>query len=441
MTRKIVLFFVFASLVLSCTNLENAKPANLNAFTYFYGGTGNYQATAAIEVSDGYLVTGNNVITYSSTLSDYGMVVIKTDRHGATQWRKTFPHSKCNSIQTITNGYMICGNSIKIDLAQSRDIDKIRTEMRLIILSDADGSTVKDTGFGDTTKAANDTTRFDVQGSAITIDANQNYIATSTVNYPNSLVNVNTYTQVTAFDPQLILLWTNSYNQDNTYNYANGRTVTTTQLGNIIWATSAIKSNATSATGFVRLPVYSSTGALVNGANYGQDDGAYYSGNDVKSNGVGFGIVGTYQNTSGLGANVFFVRTDPSGNVDNGSALFFDGPTCSNNKPLSDKTVSAVQDQGIALTATQDGGFLLAGYTTSTTDGKWGNGGTDVYLIRLDPFGNMLWNHFLGGSGDEVPSSVVQTSDGGFLISGTLTLAGQSSMFMMKTNTLGELKN
>jgi hypothetical protein len=53
----------------------------------------------------------------------------------------------------------------------------------------------------------------------------------------------------------------------------------------------------------------------------------------------------------------------------------------------------------------------------------------------------MLWNKFLGGSGDEVPSSVIQTADGGFVVCGTATLAGQSSIFMMKTNSSGELKN
>ena len=434
MTRKIILLVALPCLILACTNLDNAKPTALSSFTYFYGGLRNYEAIAAIEVSDGFMLAGDSV-----TNADFGITLIKTDRYGRTQWRKLIPHATVAAIQPIANGYLICGDSIKVDLTQPRIIDQTRTKMRLIVL-DASGRITNDKSFGDVAKPANDPARRDLHGSAVTVSANKNFIVSSTVNFPNSAANI--YTQVTSLDPtKLTVQWSNSYNQDGAYNYENGRSVVTTPSGNIIWATSAVRGSVANLFSFVRLPAYSPTGALVNAANYGQNDNAYYSGSDVKSNGVGFGIIGTYQGTGGSGANVFFVRTDPEGNIYNSSALFFDGPSSAGNKPLADKTTSQVQDQGISLTATHDGGFLLAGFTTSTPDGKWGNGGKDVYLIRLDPNGNMLWNRFLGGSGDEVPSSVMQTSDGDFLVSGTLTLAGQSSMFVMKTNSLGQLKN
>jgi hypothetical protein len=437
MIKNIGSLLVCTSLILSCTNLDNAKPTATKSFTYFYGGLRNYQATAAIEVSDGFLVAGDSI-----TLADYAIVLIKTDRNGGTVWRKLIPHASVSSIQAISNGYLICGDSMKVDRNQSRIIDQIRTKMRIIVL-DQSGHISHDKSFGNVATLPPDTvTRMDIHGSAITVDANQNYVVTSTVNLPYNQSNLNIYTQITSLDPSTLKVqWSNSYNQDGAYNYTNGRSVTSTLTGNIIWATSAIRGSASNPSAFLRVPVYSPTGSLVNGDNFGQDEGAYYSGSDIKSNGVGFGIIGTYQGTGGANANVFFVRANPEGTIVSSSALFFDGPTCSANQPLSDKTISVVQDQGISLAVTQDGGFLLAASTTSTADGTWGNGGQDVYLIRLDPFGNMLWNHFLGGSGDEVPSSVTQCSDGGFLICGTLTLAGQSSMFIMKTNSLGELKN
>jgi hypothetical protein len=86
-----------------------------------------------------------------------------------------------------------------------------------------------------------------------------------------------------------------------------------------------------------------------------------------------------------------------------------------------------------------DGGYLLAG--SSITSTARGNGGADIFIIRIDPFGNMLWNQIIGGNGDESVSTVKETSDGGFLICGTLDLAGLTSMYVLKTDRNGELKN
>ena len=79
----------------------------------------------------------------------------------------------------------------------------------------------------------------------------------------------------------------------------------------------------------------------------------------------------------------------------------------------------------------------MAGNTTTIQTGK------DILLIRVDPNGNLLWHKTFGGNGNsnETVSTVRQTSDGGFLICGTLDLAGLKSMFVMKINSNGELKD
>ena len=71
MIKKISLLVVFASLILSCTNLDTAKPTSLNSFTYFYGGLRNYQAASAIEVSDGFLIAGDSITAF-----DFGNRVV-----------------------------------------------------------------------------------------------------------------------------------------------------------------------------------------------------------------------------------------------------------------------------------------------------------------------------------------------------------------------------
>ncbi|AZA49339.1 T9SS C-terminal target domain-containing protein [Chryseobacterium carnipullorum] len=76
-----------------------------------------------------------------------------------------------------------------------------------------------------------------------------------------------------------------------------------------------------------------------------------------------------------------------------------------------------------ATVATQDGGNLLAGTTYSgkgldkKEDSK---GGSDIWLIRINEFGDELWQKTLGTSSDEEARSVIQTTDLGFFVAGNV---------------------
>ncbi|WP_228376420.1 T9SS type A sorting domain-containing protein [Chryseobacterium sp. JAH] len=76
-----------------------------------------------------------------------------------------------------------------------------------------------------------------------------------------------------------------------------------------------------------------------------------------------------------------------------------------------------------ATVATQEGGFLLAGTTYSgkgldkKDDSK---GGSDIWLIRLNEFGDELWQKTLGTAQDEEAKSVIQTTDLGFFVAGNI---------------------
>jgi hypothetical protein len=129
------------------------------------------------------------------------------------------------------------------------------------------------------------------------------------------------------------------------------------------------------------------------------------------------------------------VMLDKQGNVQKLSARYFDGGVDVTKNPGT----SEVEDSGIALTSCADGGFLLAGLINSTP--TRGNGGKDVLIIKLDGLGDPQWTQSYGGSGDEVVNSVVQTADGGFLLGGTSTVQNFASMFIIKLNSNGELKN
>jgi hypothetical protein len=76
--------------------------------------------------------------------------------------------------------------------------------------------------------------------------------------------------------------------------------------------------------------------------------------------------------------------------------------------------------------ATQDGGFLISGtsYSSKGLDKKEDSkGGSDIWLIRLNEFGDELWQKTLGTSSDEEARFVIQTTDLGFFVAGN----GQNS--------------
>ncbi|WP_284462184.1 T9SS type A sorting domain-containing protein [Chryseobacterium sp.] len=76
-----------------------------------------------------------------------------------------------------------------------------------------------------------------------------------------------------------------------------------------------------------------------------------------------------------------------------------------------------------ATVTTQDGGFLLAGtsYSGKGLDKKDDSkGGSDVWLIRINEFGDELWQKTLGSSSDEETRAVIQTTDQGFIMAGNI---------------------
>ncbi|MBK1898279.1 T9SS type A sorting domain-containing protein [Chryseobacterium paridis] len=91
--------------------------------------------------------------------------------------------------------------------------------------------------------------------------------------------------------------------------------------------------------------------------------------------------------------------------------------------------------------ATQEGGFLLAGtsYSGKGLDKKDDSkGGSDIWLIRINEFGDELWQKTLGTSADEEARAVIQTTDLGFFVAGNVqsSLRGPQGTSTQKTPTI-----
>jgi len=75
-----------------------------------------------------------------------------------------------------------------------------------------------------------------------------------------------------------------------------------------------------------------------------------------------------------------------------------------------------------AITQTSDGGFILAGYANSNDGDVTGNiGGSDYWIVKLNNSGAIDWQKSYGGTNEDVAFSIEQTNDGGFIVAGCST--------------------
>lgn len=102
-----------------------------------------------------------------------------------------------------------------------------------------------------------------------------------------------------------------------------------------------------------------------------------------------------------------------------------------------------------AVSATSDGGFIVAGHTNSTDgDSPGTNGEWDGWAIKLDADGQTEWSHTFGGSGYDLFLSVQQTTDGGYILGGDVTsadagieeYAGEGDMWLLKLDPAGAME-
>lgn len=93
-------------------------------------------------------------------------------------------------------------------------------------------------------------------------------------------------------------------------------------------------------------------------------------------------------------------------------------------------------DGAVDMTQTKDGGFAIAGSTFS-----FGEGVSDVYVLKIDANGTLKWANAYGGTLNDFGNAIAETSDNGFVISGSTESfgSGQRDVYVIKIDSTGNL--
>jgi hypothetical protein len=109
----------------------------------------------------------------------------------------------------------------------------------------------------------------------------------------------------------------------------------------------------------------------------------------------------------------------------------------SSGNPVWQRTYGgAMDDAAYSIVQTNDGGFVLTGFTDSAEPDN-----RDAIVIKLDPNGNIIWQKRYGGPYTDEGYSIKQTNDGGFIIAiNSYALgAGFNDFLIIKTDSNGEI--
>lgn len=154
----------------------------------------------------------------------------------------------------------------------------------------------------------------------------------------------------------------------------------------------------------------SSIGAKSANPNDSVNDAAYAI---VAAPGGGYFITGTLNGYTSYGGRIFLMKVSSTGHQ------------------LWTKTYA--MGIGFSLTLTRDNGLAISG---SLQEGS----SQDIILIKTDAEGNLLWKKTFGSAGYEYGAAMVETSDGGFAITGVTDGKGSGleDVYLIRTNSSGD---
>ena len=91
------------------------------------------------------------------------------------------------------------------------------------------------------------------------------------------------------------------------------------------------------------------------------------------------------------------------------------------------------KDLGFFVQQTKDEGYIIVGGKKSF----WIIGSYDLWIIKTDANGSVLWDRTFGGSGEDLGFSVQQTNDDGYIIAGYTSFTNGKKAWIIKIDSQG----
>ena len=370
------------------TSISSAQEEPEVQWTQIYGG-GIYEFGRCVQqtADGGYIVVGDT--DSFGTGSSFDVWLIKTDSEGDTLWTETYGDSGEERgfyvEQTTDGGYIITGMTSSYG-SGGFDIYLIRT--------DGDGNLQWEKTFGGS---------FWDWGTSVQQTTDGGYIITGMTESFGA----------GGWDVWLIKAdsngeseWTRTFGGSD---YDNGMSVRQTSDGGYIVLADTysygagssdfwlIKTNSSGISSWTR---------TFGGSNCERSHSVWQTADD------GYILTGDTKSYGSGDYDVWLIKTDDDGDT------------------VWSETFGGVEeDCGCSVRQTNDGGYIVAGYTES-----FGAGNFDVWLIRTDHLGDTLWSKTVGGDNLDQGRSVDLTTDGGFIIAGTTYdyFAGEYNIYLIK---------
>jgi hypothetical protein len=398
----VLLLVMIVSLVLVRITILPPPPSHVSqpavifteSFNKTYGGTGNDAAVDLVQTADeGFALVGST--------NSYGvgggldMWLVKTDTIGNVIWNKTYggPGRDWASslVETIDGGFVLVGYTSSFGISSPygegiRDIWLVKT--------DANGVMIWNQTYGGIRKDKGNDLIQTVDGGFAILGYMMSYDAGSDL-WSDDMWLVKT-------DANGVMIWNQTYGDigDN-----QGKAIIQTVDGGfaLVGSTSSFSAGGDD----MWLVKTDPNGVMIWNRTYGYIGDN--EGNDIiQTLDGGFALVGSTSSFSAGGDDMWLVKTDPNGVM------------------IWDRAYGGAENDGAdSLVQTTDGGFTLAGYTSS-----FSAGGDDMWLVKTDTKGHVIWNQTYGGSDLDCAVSLVQTSDGCIASVGTTSSFGVEGIWV-----------
>jgi hypothetical protein len=111
-----------------------------------------------------------------------------------------------------------------------------------------------------------------------------------------------------------------------------------------------------------------------------------------------------------------------------------EGNVCGSASTFAKTIGGSDGDYAHSIIQSSDGGYVVAGETLS-----FGAGYSDIYVVKLDSAGNVQWTKTIGGSYSDGARSIIQSSDGGYVVAGGIQSfgAGYIDFYVVKMDANG----